>query len=261
VGVEGARFIKSKLGTALKEWRTERAALKEELRQSEQNLVKGVDNEIELILNEADKAEKEAGLAAVKYVDEHPNVIKPAKPGERRAKVSEDHEIVEVPDPSAPTGISCEYHSNGGPRVPCPRGMGISGAREARSYHIIGDRKAIADSQMGFQVYEYRNQAGDLLYVGKSGGAGGKKPNSWINRLQDSHIKTEWIGEANTVTVTYGLTEQESLALEEVLIPGAKYNKKLGEHSSRFPQGGTSANAVTASKKGSVARFKLDVLF
>jgi hypothetical protein len=49
--------------------------------------------------------------------------------------------------------------------------------------------------------------------------------------------------------VTYDLTEQESYALEEALQSGAKYNKKPGEHSSRFPQGNTSANALSASKR------------
>ena len=38
--------------------------------------------------------------------------------------VGKDHEIVEVADPSLPSGIGCEYHSPGGPKVPCRTGMG-----------------------------------------------------------------------------------------------------------------------------------------
>ena len=64
---------------------------------------------------------------AVKYVDEHPGIIE-GRPGERRAPVPGEgnHEIVEVRDPNSPTGIGCEYHSPGGPKVPCPPGMGAA---------------------------------------------------------------------------------------------------------------------------------------
>jgi hypothetical protein len=122
MGVAGARYLKSNLGPALQEWRAERAVLKEKLSQPKQNVVKGVDNEIELILKEANKAETEAGLVAVKFVEEHPNVVKGKNPGEREAKVG-DHKIKEVREPR--TGvIHCEYHSDGGTEVPCPTGMG-----------------------------------------------------------------------------------------------------------------------------------------
>jgi hypothetical protein len=142
-----------------------------------------------------------------------------------------------------------------------PRGAGPRGTRFGRTYRVHGDPAAIADSQRGFQVYEYRNKAGELLYVGKSGGAAGRKPLSWLDRLRGEHVQKEWIGEARTVTVTSNLAEQEAFALEEALIPEAKYNVRLGEHSARFPQGGTSASAVSAMKHGSVYRFPLDVMF
>ena len=112
-----------------------------------------------------------------------------------------------------------------------------------------GGPSFIKMTTQGFQEYEYYNDKNELLYVGKSGGNKGLKPNSWVDRLDQSHITTEWIGEAVRVKVTYDLTEQEALALEEVMAPLAKYNKNPGDHSSRFPQGNTSANAQSASKK------------
>jgi hypothetical protein len=109
-------------------------------------------------------------------------------------------------------------------------------------------------------VYEYRNKAGELLYVGKSGGAGGVKTLNWPDRLKAEHIQTEWIGEARTVTVISELGEQEAFGLEEVEIPEAKYNRKPGEYSVRFPQGDASANAATARKTGFRAHFSIDVM-
>jgi uncharacterized protein DUF4157 len=123
MGIDGARFIKSNLGQAWQTWRAERAALK--LSQAEQDIAKGIDNELESILNEAGKAETQAGAEAVAYVNEHPNVIK-GEPGQRYAPVGGDHKIVEVKDVTAPTGISCEIHSTRGPKVPCPDGMGTT---------------------------------------------------------------------------------------------------------------------------------------
>ncbi len=53
---------------------------------------------------------------------------------------------------------------------------------------------------------------------------------NWTDRLKNEHIQKEWIGEARTVTVTSEIGEQDALALEEALIPEAKYNKRRGEH-------------------------------
>jgi hypothetical protein len=121
MGVGGARFIQSKLGQTLLEWREARAALKKPLSPSEQAIAKGIDNELEFIVNEASKVEKKAALEAVEFVEKNPNVIEPGKKvGERRAKVGEKHEVVEVQDPR--TGaVHCEFHSPGGPEVPCPK--------------------------------------------------------------------------------------------------------------------------------------------
>jgi hypothetical protein len=141
-----------------------------------------------------------------------------------------------------------------------PGTRGTAGTRAARTYRIYPNGK-LARSQRGYQVYEYRNAKGELLYVGKSGGAAGKAPMNWSDRLKNEHIKTEWIGEARTVNVISELGEQEAFALEEVMIPKARYNKKPGEYSSRFPQGNVSANARAASKHGVQHRFFLDVMF
>ena len=117
MGVEGGRYLKSNFGPALAEWRAERAALKEQLNPEQARVAREIDNGVELVLNEANKAETEAGLAAVKYVKEHPEAIKRGKPGERRATVG-NHELVEVKDPATGT-IHCEYQSDGHNEVPC----------------------------------------------------------------------------------------------------------------------------------------------
>jgi len=117
MGVEGGRYLKSKLAPVVSEWRAERAALKEQLGPEQARVANEIDNGVELVLNEANKAETEAGLAAVKYVKEHPEAVKAGKPGERRAKVG-NHELVEVKDPK--TGaVHCEYQSDGHNEVPC----------------------------------------------------------------------------------------------------------------------------------------------
>ena len=135
---------------------------------------------------------------------------------------------------------------------------GISGRRLERNYRIEGDRDDINFSRRGYQVYEYNNKQGELLYVGMSGGA--KTQQDWLDRFWKDHVKTEWIGEAETVSVRPLLNEQDALALEETLIPIAKYNKQKGVHSSRFPEGGTSSIAAKASKRKPF-RFKIKVVF
>jgi hypothetical protein len=142
-----------------------------------------------------------------------------------------------------------------------PGTRGTAGTRFGRTYRIDANSALLAESKKGYQVYEYRNKKGELLYVGKSGGASGGIPLNWTDRLKAEHIQTEWIGEATSVRVTSQLMEQEAFALEESLIPEAKYNKKPGEHSQRFPQGGTSSNAAAARKHGSVNRFDVEVMF
>jgi hypothetical protein len=122
------------------------------------------------------------------------------------------------------------------------------------------DPVLIKRTTSGFQEYEYFDEHQELLYVGRSGGKDGIKINDWVKRLHHDHIKTEWIGEAKTVVVTYGLTLQEAMALEEIQIPSAKYNRKPGDHSSASPEGSTSENALSASKHGFRETYRIVIL-
>lgn len=57
---------------------------------------------------------------AVKFVEEHPPQKITGEPGQRKAKVGDGHEVVELP------GGGCELHSPPPHlKVPCPKGMGI----------------------------------------------------------------------------------------------------------------------------------------
>jgi hypothetical protein len=129
-------------------------------------------------------------------------------------------------------------------------------------YELRGDLAEFAASRRGgYHVYEYLDQDGNLLYVGKSGSIqsekriavltpGTEEPavNDWINRLQADHINTSWIKDARYVRVTSELTDQEMWALEDSLIPTSPNNIRDGEYAIKHPQG-DSYNAATAEKK------------
>jgi hypothetical protein len=66
-------------------------------------------------------APPKAAMEGVERVDQG-RVKVEGEPGRRRADLGDGHEIVEVQG-----GIACEYRSPGGPRVPCPTGMGLGG--------------------------------------------------------------------------------------------------------------------------------------
>lgn len=150
-----------------------------------------------------------------------------------------------------------------------------SGRVKDRRYRLKGAPGKLAESRSGYQVYFYYDDEGTLLYVGKSGGGGSSKKlrspaeigkaearaNTWIDRLKDDHIETEWIGEATLVTVVYDLDEPGAYALEESWIPEAKYNKQEGGHSVLFPESNTSDSALQVSKRAKQARFRIEVLF
>ena len=89
------------------------------------------------------------------------------------------------------------------------------------------------------------NREGNLLYVGRSGGGEGKVPDTWIRRLREAHLWSEWIGEAATVTVTSALTYTESVALEDALAPHGRYNILRGHYSGSHPEGQAGASAIT----------------
>ena len=120
-------------------------------------------------------------------------------------------------------------------------------------------------SKRGYQVYILKAADDTVLYVGKSGGAGGLAPQSWLKRISE-HIKDttkgDWIGSVDKITVTSGLNEAEAFALEEVLIEQTKHtNKNLipGEFSKRFPQSSLSANYQSALQK-TPHNFNVDIV-
>ena len=124
------------------------------------------------------------------------------------------------------------------------------------------DPALIKRTTQGFQEYEYFSDRQECLYVGRSGGKDGKDPSSWADRLTKEHIATEWILEAKTVVVLYGLTLAESMAEEEFRIRGGngRVNKQRGDFSNRMPEGGLAANAQAAERHGSTEKFRLVIL-
>jgi hypothetical protein len=128
------------------------------------------------------------------------------------------------------------------------RGFGVVFTyRSGAPYRFLGVPAEFAASRHGHHVYEYLDKEGKLLYVGKSGGVTGHA--DWVQRIGKDHRYTDWIGEAHLVRVTNQLTEQEMWALEQVLIPSARYNKKGGDYASKFPHGDVSANAASALRQ------------
>ena len=137
-------------------------------------------------------------------------------------------------------------------------------ASRGRVVRFEGDLGAFEASQVGHHVYQYHDKEGKLLYVGKSGGGLGPKDpaaaaNSWIDRLEDDHILTDWIGEARSVTVSFRLSEQEMWALEDVLIPTARNNIRPGDYYNYFRGGNSSVNAASALKQPQ-ARFLFEAI-
>jgi hypothetical protein len=131
-----------------------------------------------------------------------------------------------------------------------------------KSPTVQADLKA---SKQGYQVYMLKDSKGNVLYVGKSGGAGGLKPDSWEDRIR-AHIKDvtkkDWIGEVDQISVTSQLTEMEAFAAEEDLISKHKvtsYNREPGEFTTRFPEGNLSANAQNAATKPTF-NFQTDIV-
>ena len=96
----------------------------------------------------AHAAEVKSPAKAVAFVEEHPSAVK-GEAGHRHAEVGGGHEVVEVPDATAPSGIGCEVHSP--PpfvKVPCPTGMGSreSGKVAVKEPEIPEDTHSVRDS-------------------------------------------------------------------------------------------------------------------
>jgi hypothetical protein len=123
----------------------------------------------------------------------------------------------------------------------------------------------VTKSTKGYQVYVLRDVEGNVLYVGKSGGAGGVSPQNWLDRVR-KHIvdadKKEWIGTVDSITVTSELTEMEAFGLEEGLIDVTKatnHNISKGEFTTRFPMADQAANLQSALKKPTFV-FETDIV-
>jgi hypothetical protein len=95
---------------------------------------------------------------ATQFVNEHPETVIDATPGQRRAQLG-GHEVVEVEDS---LGIHCEFHSPGGPGIPCPAGWGEPNMKGAAG-QIHG-----ADQYRGGQTVvtaKLKLPNGDIEYV------------------------------------------------------------------------------------------------
>ena len=142
-----------------------------------------------------------------------------------------------------------------------------------QNYRTTGDIIRLERSKLGYHVYEYLDENGRVLYVGKSGSMteeravteppdiGTPEPEfaNWEQRLNDDHIRTTWINQAKYLRVTYDLSEPEMWALEEEVIDAnqasaANWNYKQGDFSSRLGKYGMDlhANARAARNQPSV---------
>jgi hypothetical protein len=117
LGLDGFRLVRAKVTEVRTQWQAKAA-------QRNEKWIKGVDQELEKVLNDLEEGEAQA---AVDYVDrEHPEIINRDKPGQRRVKTGGNSEIVEVVD-------GCEYRSSPGIKVKCPVGMGTSTSPSPRT--------------------------------------------------------------------------------------------------------------------------------
>jgi len=126
------------------------------------------------------------------------------------------------------------------------------------------DPAEVAASQQGYQVYEYFAEDGRCLYVGKSGGAGGTSPSTWVDRGWAHIADHPEIAEADHIRISAGLTEQEAFALEEVRIGAVRgtpgnLNVSPGEYTTRFGAAGLGANADAAAKQPTF-RFETEIV-
>jgi hypothetical protein len=130
MGIDGARFLKSRIDPAVAAWRAEAAAAKD-LSAPQRSAVKRINSELERVQKELATTESQAAAEVVQKVDTDPSVVVSGdKPGEHRAKAG-GHEVVEERDPS--TGaIHCVVHSDGGMDADhCPEKFLVQGEKKA----------------------------------------------------------------------------------------------------------------------------------
>jgi hypothetical protein len=130
-------------------------------------------------------------------------------------------------------------------------------------YRIIGSEAQYNASRQGYHVYEFLDAEGQVLYTGKAGsitskaridpveaGQAESRFNNWVNRLRSEHAYTPWIHEARKVRVTYGLSEPEMYAFEDVRIEQTKrtnWNEKPGEFSTKYGALGLNREVLATS--------------
>jgi hypothetical protein len=122
LGFDGLRFVGGKVRPAWQEWRAKTGNLKE----ADVRLARDIDVGVESLLREVDNAAAskiEKPNQAVDFVNDNPHIVE-GKAGHRRAKVNEEHDVIEVMDASKPSGIGCKFYSPIGIPVDCPRPMG-----------------------------------------------------------------------------------------------------------------------------------------
>jgi hypothetical protein len=127
LGIDGVRFINSALRPAEMAWHAERAALKD-LSSSEEKLVKGIDDEIGIVLDDLSQAETEVSTATTSSVGQHPQANE-GKVGQHDARVGAD-------------------------RIPTKTGADLVGT--SRDVHLVGETETHALSI---------RRAGDRLHI------------------------------------------------------------------------------------------------
>jgi hypothetical protein len=191
-------------------------------------------------------------------------------PQTRAPAVLESRAVRPPGTPSGPAAGLPRAPAPGLPRAPAPgpkAPLFSLGAPRRSGAQFLLRNVAPADvkaSQQGYQVYEYFASDGRCLYVGKSGGAAGAKPGTWVERGWDHIAEQPEIAEADHIRVTSALTEQEAFALEEVRIGAVRgtpgnLNRSPGEYTSRFGPDGLAANAQSAARRQTF-RFETDIV-
>ncbi len=117
MGIDGARYLKSKLGPALERWRAEAGAA-HDLTSSQRRTIEGIDRTLADVQANLEATEAKAAADMAKRVDQDPGIAVSGEAGHRTAKV-DGHEVKE--EVEAATGaVHCAVHSDGGIPVDCP---------------------------------------------------------------------------------------------------------------------------------------------
>lgn len=150
IGAKGLEALKAgglwrRLGTIAESIPELKGLLSAKRAATEAKAVAAATKEGEALAGVAKAAGGEASLGkleadAVAVVDKNPGLVT-GEPGHRHARISPEHEIVEVP--TAGGGVGCELHSPSPfPKVPCPKGMGKAQGPAAKPAALSGPSDA-----------------------------------------------------------------------------------------------------------------------